>query len=95
MLVLLFLLSFGEDKEIERLQIAILYTHSNMTLTNALLFLSPRELPESGIDPTSPASLVLQADSLPQSHLGSPTKYNDTELIHFSLVYERTQGYSI
>lgn len=35
-----FTFSFGEDIEIERLQRAILYTHSNMTLTNALLFLS-------------------------------------------------------
>lgn len=42
MLVLLLLLSFGEDIEIERLQKAIFLndTHSNMTLTNALLFLS-------------------------------------------------------
>ena len=62
---------------------------------SGLLFLSPRELPELGIDPTSPASLVLQADSLPLSHLGSPMKYNDIELIQFSLVYERIQDYNI
>ena len=62
---------------------------------SALLLLSPRELPEPGIDPMSPASPVLQADSLPLSHLGSPTKYNDTALIQFSLVHERTQDYNI
>ena len=62
---------------------------------SALLLLSPRELPEPGIDPTSPASPVLQADSLPLSHLGSPTKYNDTALIQFSLVYKRTQDYNL
>ena len=34
-----------------------------------LLFPSARDLPDSGIEPASPA---LQEDSLPLSHLGSP-----------------------
>ena len=32
---------------------------------------SSRVLPNSGIEPTSPVSLALQADALPLSHLGS------------------------
>ena len=32
----------------------------------------PGDLPDPGIEPTSPVSLTLQADSLPLSHLGSP-----------------------
>ena len=33
----------------------------------------PGDLPDPGIEPTSPVSPVLQVDSLPLSHLGSPT----------------------
>ena len=33
----------------------------------------PRDLPDPGIKPTSPAVPALQADSLPLSHQGSPT----------------------
>jgi len=36
-----------------------------------LPFPSPRELPNPGIEPMSPDSPALQADSLPLSHLGS------------------------
>ena len=32
----------------------------------------PGDLPKSGINPTSPASPVLQADSLPSEALGKP-----------------------
>ena len=39
---------------------------------NGLPLPSPGNLPNSGIDPTSPPSPAWQADSLPLSHLGSP-----------------------
>ena len=44
---------------------------------NGLPFLSPRGLPDPGIEPMSPAC---QADSLPVSHLGNPSsdKYLDS-----------------
>jgi len=35
-------------------------------------FSSPRDLPDPGIKPTSPAAPTLQVDSLPLSHWGSP-----------------------
>ena len=38
---------------------------------NALPFSPPGDLPDPGIEPTSPVALVLQADSLPLSHLSS------------------------
>ena len=44
---------------------------------SGLSFLSP-ELPNPGIEPTSP---VLQADSLPPTHLGSPTVYLFSKLL--------------
>ena len=34
-----------------------------------LPFPSPRDLPDSGIEPVSPAGFALQADSLPLSHM--------------------------
>ena len=39
---------------------------------SGLLFPSLGDLPDPGIEPESPASPVLQADSLPVSHWGSP-----------------------
>ena len=36
-------------------------------------FPPPGDLPDPGIDPTSPAIPALQADSLPLCHWGSPT----------------------
>ena len=40
---------------------------------NELLFPNPRDLPNIGIKPVSPAALAhRQADFLPLSHLGSP-----------------------
>ena len=39
---------------------------------SGLLFPSPGHLPGSGIEPTSPVSLALQADSLPAETLGKP-----------------------
>ena len=36
-------------------------------------FPPPGDLPDPGIEPTSPASSALQADSLPLSQIGSPT----------------------
>ena len=38
-----------------------------------LLFPSPGNLPDPGIDPVSPAAPALQVDSLLLSHLGSPS----------------------
>ena len=40
---------------------------------SGLLFPLPGDLPDPGIEPASPESLALQADSLPLSHLGSPS----------------------
>ena len=37
-----------------------------------LPFSSPGDFLDPGIEPTSPASPALQADSLPLSHMGSP-----------------------
>ena len=42
---------------------------------SGLLFPSPGDLPNPGIEPASPASPALQADSLPLSHLGSINIY--------------------
>ena len=39
---------------------------------SGLPFPPPGDLPDSGIEPTSPVSPALQADSLPLSHVGSP-----------------------
>ena len=39
---------------------------------SGLPFPTPGDLPNSGIQPKSPASLHWQADSLPLCHLGSP-----------------------
>ena len=39
---------------------------------SGLPFPSPEDLPYRGIEPMSPTSPALQADSLPLSHLGSP-----------------------
>ena len=39
---------------------------------SGLLFLTPRDLPDPGIEHTSP---VWQADPLPMSHPGSPGRY--------------------
>ena len=61
-----------------------------------LPFLSLGDLPDPGIKPTSPA---LQADSLPLSHLGSPS-YQDLERRVFSglllfLCFSRLSGRSL
>ena len=43
-------------------------------------FPPPGDLPNPGIEPTSPASPALQVDSLPRSHLGSPSwLYHNTK----------------
>ena len=39
-----------------------------------LPFPSPRDLPDPGIEPTSPVAPALQAVSLPLSHQGSPKR---------------------
>ena len=44
-----------------------------------LPFPTPGDLPDPGIQPESP---VLQADSLPLSHLGSPQQKDNTHKIH-------------
>ena len=46
---------------------------------SGLPFLSPADLPDSGIKPTSPA---WQVDSLPQSHLGSLDKIDIEYFCH-------------
>ena len=42
---------------------------------NVLPFPPPEDLPDPGIEPTSPVSPSLQVDSLPLSHRGSPKLY--------------------
>ena len=39
-----------------------------------LLFPSPGDVPNPGIEPKSPAAPILPADSLPVSYMGSPTR---------------------
>ena len=41
-----------------------LYMGFSQESWGGLLFLSPRDLPDSGIEPRSPVSLALQADSI-------------------------------
>ena len=43
-----------------------------------LPFPPPGYLPNPGIEPMSPASPALQADSLPLSHRGSPNQFRDS-----------------
>ena len=45
-----------------------------------LPFPSPRDLPEPGIEPASPVSPALQADSLPTEPLGKPLRYAERRL---------------
>ena len=40
------------------------------------------DLPNAGIEPVSPASPTVQADSLPLSHQGSPHIYGNTHTIY-------------
>ena len=40
----------------------------------------PKDLPNPGIEPESPAALALQADSFPLSHQGSPNLHADSQL---------------
>ena len=55
---------------------------------SGLLFTSPGDLPEPGIEPVSPMSPVLQANSLPTEPLGKPCMkvrcilYKDPVFIH-------------
>ena len=69
---------------------------------------SPDDLPDPGIEPMSPVSLALQADSLPLGHCGSITvsylfhvcnpaivqfhKYRDQVVNIFPFVPQRSQG---
>ena len=41
---------------------------SRQEYENELLFSSPGDLPDLGIEPTSPVSPALQVDSLPENH---------------------------
>ena len=53
--------------------------HSSSTLAAAVAaFPTPEDLPKPGIQPVSPASPVLQADSLPGSHQEAPSNDNKT-----------------
>ena len=47
---------------------------------SGLPFPSPGDLPDPGIELLSPAYPALQADSLPLSHLGTPSKQIDKQI---------------
>ena len=50
---------------------------------SGLTFPPPEDLPDPGIEPTSPVARALQADSLPLSHEGSfipPTQINSKQI---------------
>ena len=49
---------------------------------NGLPFPPPGDLPNPGIESTSPASPALQADSLPLSHWGNPCTATESNVIH-------------
>ena len=55
-----------------------------------LSFLSPRDLPDPGMEPGSPA---LQSDSFPLSHQGSPLKQQQQQ--HIYTVYTGFRGASV
>ena len=44
---------------------------------SGLPFFSPGDLPDPGIDPTSPMSPALQTESLPLHYLGSPLEFGE------------------
>ena len=53
---------------------------------------SPEDLPNSGIEPETPAAPALQADSLPLSHQGSPnTIYQRSKVTFVSQRDEKDQ----
>ena len=58
---------------------------------SGLPFLSPGDRPNPGIEPASPA---WQVDSLPLSHLGSPTGVNRCKLLHVEWMDNRVLLYS-
>ena len=49
---------------------------------SGLPFLSPGDLPDPAIEPTSPLAPALQADSLPLSHWGSPSHHLTNDHLH-------------
>ena len=51
---------------------------------SGLPFPPPGDLPNPGIQPTSPASPALQADSLPLSHYGSVGKHTKKQFVYLS-----------
>ena len=53
---------------------------------SGLPFPPPRDLPDPGIQPMSPASLALQAYSLPLSHQGSPVSHPCCAVLSRSVV---------
>ena len=58
---------------VDRSHQAPLSVGSRQEYENELLFPSPGDLPDLGIEPTSPVSSALQVDSLPLNHRRSPT----------------------
>ena len=50
---------------------------------SGLPFPSPGDLPDPGIEPPSPASSALQANSLPVSHWGSPSSGMGLDNLYF------------
>ena len=54
------------------LPVSSVHGFSKQEYWSGLSFPSPGDLPNPGIEPTSPA---LQADSLPLSHRGSPRRF--------------------
>ena len=57
-----------------------------------LLFPSPRDLPDPGVEPVAPASsLALQANSLPLSHPGSPYSIGLAKMLIWFFPYDVTE----
>ena len=66
---------------------------------SGLTFPFPRDLPNPRIEPTSPVSSALQADSWPLSHLGSPSSsiawtqiYSIAHLTSFTLKFHHQEA---
>ena len=55
-------------------------THGSVKLGGNIFHPPPGDLPNPGIEPTSPAAPASQADYLPLSHWRSPTSASSVEL---------------
>ena len=54
---------------------------------NGLPYSPPRDLPNPGIEPTSPESPALQVGSLPLRHQGSPKALHRLDVSHYRLTH--------